>query len=189
MTRKERDSMAESATARPLEFAAASWLRPLPPASRFIYCGDEVAQGALVAALGLPGPADTCRAVSANGRSLLWLGPDERLLLAPGDQRQSLSTAIEAASASHPHSLVDVSYRQLGLEVQGPTAVRLLSAQCPLELTAAAFPVGMCTRTIYAKTEIVLWRTAPECFHIEVWRSFAPYLVTLLGNVAKETGA
>ena len=181
--------MAESATARPLEFAAASWLRPLPSATRFIFCGDEAAQGALVAALGLPGPADACRAVSANSRSLLWLGPDERLLLAPADQRQSLNATVEAASASHAHSLVDVSQRQLGLEVRGPTAVRLLNAQCPLELTAAAFPVGMCTRTIYAKTEIVLWRTAAECFHIEVWRSFAPYLVTLLGDVAQETGA
>ena len=84
---------------------------------------------------------------------------------------------------------MDVSQRQLGLEVRGPTAVRLLNAQCPLELTAAAFPVGMCTRTIYAKTEIVLWRTAAECFHIEVWRSFAPYLVTLLGDVALEASA
>ncbi len=181
--------MVESATARSLEFAATRWLRPLPPAARCIFCGDEAAQAALVAALGLPGSAANCRAVSANGRSLLWLGPDERLVLAPADQRQSLSAAIEAATASHAHSLVDVSYRQVALELHGPTAVRLLNAQCPLELTATAFPVGMCTRTIYAKTEIVLWRTALESFHIEVWRSFAPYLVTLLGDVAKESGA
>ena len=38
------------------------------------------------------------------------------------------------------------------------------------------FPVGMCTRTLFAKAEIVLWRTGENVFQIEVWRSFADYL-------------
>lgn len=180
--------MVESAIASPLEFAPASWLRPLPPATRLVFCGDEGAERALVAALQLPGAAPTCRAVSGAAGALLWMGPDERLLLAPADQHQSLISAIEAATAAQAHSLVDVSHRQVSFEVFGPTATRLLGAQCPLELTLAAFPVDMCTRTVFAKTEIVLWRKAAECFHVEVWRSFAPYMVQLLADIAKESG-
>ena len=181
--------MVEIAPARPLEIMATAWLQPLLPAARLIFCGAETAERALVAALGLPGPAAACAATSSSGRSMLWLGPDERLLLAPAAERLALISSIEAALAGHAHSLVDVSHRQIACELSGPEAVRLLNSQCPLELSPTAFPVGMCTRTVFAKTEIVLWRTAPDRFHVEVWRSFAPYLLTLLECVARETGA
>jgi sarcosine oxidase, subunit gamma len=32
-------------------------------------------------------------------------------------------------------------------------------------------------RTIFEKAEIILWRTGEQSFHIEVWRSFAPYVL------------
>jgi sarcosine oxidase, subunit gamma len=38
----------------------------------------------------------------------------------------------------------------------------------------------MCTRTIFAKAEIVLWRRAKDSFRVEVWRSFAPYVSDFL---------
>jgi sarcosine oxidase subunit gamma len=45
----------------------------------------------------------------------------------------------------------------------------------------------MAARTMFLKTEIVLWRQAETRFHVEVWRSFAPYLV---GHLAEAlTGA
>jgi len=44
----------------------------------------------------------------------------------------------------------------------------------------------MCTRTVFAKAEIVLWRTAPDAFRIEVWRSFTDYVARLLGEAARE---
>jgi sarcosine oxidase subunit gamma len=44
----------------------------------------------------------------------------------------------------------------------------------------------MCTRTVVAKAEIVLWRTSEEIFHVEVWRSFAPYVTDFLAEVARE---
>jgi sarcosine oxidase subunit gamma len=77
---------------------------------------------------------------------------------------------------AHPHSLVEVSDRQVGLVVNGPEAEAVLAVGCPLDLDQAAFPVGMCTRTVLSKAEIVLWRTGPQTFHLEVWRSFSAYL-------------
>jgi sarcosine oxidase subunit gamma len=81
---------------------------------------------------------------------------------------------------THPHSLVEVSDRQIGLVVAGPEAEAVLSVGCPLDLDQTAFPVGMCTRTVLSKAEIVLWRTAPDTFHLEVWRSFGAYLRAFL---------
>jgi len=44
----------------------------------------------------------------------------------------------------------------------------------------------MCTRTVLAKADIVLWRTRDDAFHLEVWRSFSGYVTGLLGEIARE---
>jgi sarcosine oxidase subunit gamma len=53
-------------------------------------------------------------------------------------------------------------------------------------LDLSAFPVGMCTRTVFAKADIVLWRTTETVFHVEVWRSFAGYVTGLMSEIAAE---
>ncbi len=178
--------MADAVQARPPRIEATAWLQPLPAATRLSFCGDEAAQSAAAIALGLPSSMTPCRAVSTGARASLWLGPDERLLLAPADERATLLTILGGALAGHAHSLVDISQRQLSFELRGPNATLLLNSQCPLDLSLAAFPVHMCTRTVYAKSEMVLWRTAADHFHVDVWRSFADYVLTLLHTVARE---
>jgi sarcosine oxidase subunit gamma len=44
----------------------------------------------------------------------------------------------------------------------------------------------MCTRTVLAKADIVLWRTREAAFHLEVWRSFGGYVTGLLREIATE---
>lgn len=125
-------------------------------------------------------PEAACRAEAATGRAALWLGPDERLLLAPDGAGESVAAALEAALAGHPHSLVDVSHRQVALRIAGSKASELLASGCPLDLDPAAFPAGMCTRTVLARAEVVLWRSSPEEYHLETGRSFSGYVLEWL---------
>jgi sarcosine oxidase subunit gamma len=81
---------------------------------------------------------------------------------------------------------VDISHRQFALELCGPHASAILNGGCPLDLDPGEFPVGMCTRTVFAKADIVLWRTRSDGFHVEVWRSFAGYVGGVLAEIAKE---
>ena len=85
-----------------------------------------------------------------------------------------------------PYSLVDVSHRQVAFVLAEPHAVTVLAAGCPLDLDPSAFPVGMCTRTVYAKAEIVLWRHTDNSFQLEVWRSFAAYVSGVIAEAARE---
>jgi sarcosine oxidase subunit gamma len=126
---------------------------------------------ATAAPIALPAPltAATTGAITA-----LWQGPDEFLLLSPAPISLDCDT---------PHSLVDISHRQRGFILTGPDAEALLSTGCPLDL--ASLPVGGTTRTLYAKADITLWRTGPDTFHLEVARSFAPYLTALLAEAAR----
>lgn len=149
-----------------------------PAMTRHVLRGRPQALAAAETALGFALPREACRAASLNGVHALWLGPDEWLLLA-APQGQ-----LETAMAGLPHALVQVTDRQIGLTLTGPEAEAILSAGCPLDLDVSAFPVGMCTRTVLAKAEIVLWRTEAATFHIEVWRSFGSYLRQFLTAAA-----
>ena len=80
-----------------------------------------------------------------------------------------------------------MSDRQTGIEITGPNAAAALNAGCPLDLDPEAFPVGMCTRTVLAKSEIVLVAsTAPATFRVEVSRSFAMYAWRFLMEASRE---
>jgi sarcosine oxidase subunit gamma len=179
---------------------ASDWLRVQTPAARFIFQARAGARAAAAAAWGVAFSEEPCRAVVKGERASLWLGPDEYLLLdfartgmagAAGmtravDAEVTIEAALGQALTGIPHSLVNVGHRQFALELRGPHAATILNGACPLDLDLAEFPVGMCTRTVFAKADIVLWRTASETFHVEVWRSFAAYVTGLLDEIARE---
>jgi sarcosine oxidase, subunit gamma len=187
MTPKERTSMADAAIRRTVALPTAEWLEISPPASRCTLRVGAQARAAAGEGFGLPLPDAACRAATSGNRAALWLGPDEHLLLAPDGDVASIESTLARTLQGQPYALVDVSHRQVGFTVHGPHAEWLLESQCPLPLNPRDFPVGMCTRTVFAKAEIVLWRTGEQAFRLEVWRSFSLYVVQLLHEVARET--
>jgi sarcosine oxidase, subunit gamma len=158
---------------------------PCLPATRFILRGGAAAAACVGPAFGATPPLEPMRSRSVGARSALWLGPDEWLLIAE-DSDPALGASLEAALASIPHSLVDVSHRQSALEASGPGVARMLNASVILDLDLAAFPVGMVVRTLLTKAEIVLWRRGPELFRVEFLRSFGPYVAGLLSRAAAD---
>ena len=140
---------------------------------------------AVAAATGLKISDTPLRSVTEGDRAALWLGPDEQLLLTSVSDRDAMDHQLREALSALPHSLVDVSHRQIALEVSGPRAENVLNAGCPLDLHIASFPVGMCTRTVLGKCDIVLWRTGVETFRVEVWRSFADYASRFLAEAGE----
>jgi len=168
------------------ELFATDWLRTLTPATRFVLQGGPAARAAAGVAFDLSLAEIPCRAIAHDNRAALWLGPDEQLLLGPAAEAPSLATALETALAGIAHSLVDVSQRQLALQVSGPHAGAILNTGCPLDFDPAEFPVGMCTRTLFGKADIIIWRRGADEFHLEVWRSFTGYVSALLLEAAQD---
>ncbi len=156
------------------------------PCARFILRGRPAAIEAAAGPLRMRLPVAACRAASMGEVAALWLGPDEWLLLAPEAEGPALAERLAAALAGLPHALVDVGHRQGGLLLGGAQAAATLNAGCPLDFDPDAFPIGMCTRTVLAKAEIVLWRTGAQAFRIEAMRSFLPYVRLFLQEAARE---
>ena len=169
---------------------AATTLSETGPVARFVLQGDEAAIERLASAVGVTTPNAINRAEgSPDGRALLRLGPDEYWLLARGEEPAALSSRLQEAFAGAAASCVDISDRQIAFQLSGPGAALALNAGTPLDLSLEAFPPGMATRTIFEKAEIALWRTGETVFHIEVARSFAPYLSALIDIAIRENAA
>jgi heterotetrameric sarcosine oxidase gamma subunit len=156
-------------------------LRLAEPAIRLLIRAEMAAAANIGMALGVLLGTAPCRAVIVRERTALWLGPDEWLVLAPESDTTLAQTALAALG-----SVVDVSHAYVGIEVAGPRAAWCINAFNALDLDLSAFPVGACTRTLFRKVGIVLWRAEAELFRIEAARSQAPYVWQCLQEAARE---
>jgi sarcosine oxidase subunit gamma len=155
-------------------------LTPAKPVRRISLRARPDGLAALSLALGVDLPVKPKTSATANGRSALWLGPDEWLVIdEEGDPQADL------AAVSVLHSAVEASHRNVAIIVSGEKAADVINAGCPQDLSLQAFPVGACSRTVMGKIEIVLLRTAPDGFRVECWRSFADYAFSYLSDAAR----
>jgi sarcosine oxidase subunit gamma len=153
-----------------------------PAASRISLRASSQAVGGLSATLGLMLPERPKASASVNDRHALWLGPDEWLLIGP-DGTDFIGLA---RSSGMLHSATDISHRNVGIIVSGPGAATAIASACPHDLSEASFPIGACTRTVFGKMEIVLYRTGDDTYRVECWRSFAEYCFGMLAEGAAD---
>lgn len=128
---------------------------------------DERFMAACESALGARPPL---RANSVH-REILWLGPDEWLVLSS----LSIDGIREALKGVHS-AVVDVTSSRVEIEVSGPDAEETLSKAATLDFALQSFPVGACAQTNIARTQGIIRRTAPDRFVIYVRASFGRYL-------------
>jgi sarcosine oxidase, subunit gamma len=163
-------------------------LRALPFRGKLIVRGGDAVRAPAAKMLGaeLPG---AMRSVAVGETAILWLGPDEWLVLAGTADAEPTAASLRAALAGTHHAVVVVSDRMAGIGIAGARSRDVLNAGCPLDLHPSAFAPGAVTRTVLAKAPVVLWRPGePEAFELWVTGSFAPYAWLFLENAAREFG-
>jgi sarcosine oxidase subunit gamma len=112
---------------------------------------------------------------TVEGRLVLWLGPDEWLVL--GGREEDFPGA---------DAVVDVSANRVAFELAGRGAADVLARGCPLDLHPSAFPPGRCAQTLVAKAQVVLHRPEHDRLTLLVRPSFAPYLRSWLDAVLRD---
>ena len=124
----------------------------------------------------LPGPNTVA---TAGERSILWLGPDEWLVVGPPDD--------PVAAELTGDSVVDVSANRTTIELAGPHARDILEKGTSIDLHPRAFGPGRCAQTLLARAQVVLAQlTAEPTYHVLVRGSFASYLADWLVDAARE---
>ncbi|MDQ6772617.1 MAG: sarcosine oxidase subunit gamma [Candidatus Dormibacteraeota bacterium] len=139
--------------------------------------------------LGVPLPEAPNTAALAADTRVLWLGPDEWLVLAPDGDASRLQAELSSALGSEPGSVIDVSAQRAVLSLSGPNGREVLAKGCPIDLHPSVFGPGRCAQTLLAKARVVVLPVGPDEFWILVGASFSGYLVEWLLDAMSEYDA
>jgi sarcosine oxidase subunit gamma len=127
-------------------------------------------------AVGFPTEPNTWARVA--GRDVVWLGPDEWLVVAAADTAEAIAVLESSLAGSH-HSMVDVSANRAVIELAGAGRLELLSSACPIDLDPRSWTGGRCAQTLFGAAQVLLQERAEDT-RLFVRPSFAAYVVDLL---------
>ncbi|MFJ8961571.1 sarcosine oxidase subunit gamma [Lentzea sp. NPDC102401] len=151
---------------------------------------DPDAIAAMGSALGVRFPSAACTFTSGAGRfgdvEVLWLGPDEFLVVAAPDLQITIEEVLRGALGTVRGSVVDTSAQRTTVVLQGPRVRDVLAHGCSVDLHPASAPVGTCVQTLLARTGIILQVNGDDRFTVLVRSSFAEYLAAWLGDACSE---
>ena len=133
--------------------------------------------------LGVPLPSQPNTVTSSGRRSVLWLGPDEWLVVDDGPA--VTEEEVRAAFAPEWGAAVDVSANRVLFELSGADARDVLARGCPLDLHPRVFGPGQCAQTLLARAAVILWQAdeAPT-YRVLVRASFADHMTRWLADAA-----
>lgn len=193
--------MPESDAARPQRRSPLQHRRPLQaaggavrlaelsfPGKHILRVDPALGAGPVQTALGLALPA-ALRSAAAGDTALLWLGPDEWMLVAaPG-----AAADCAAALAGLHHQLVDVGDYYAVIEVAGQQARALLMKLTTLDLHPRGFGAGQVAGSLFGRAHALMWQAADEAadgpaFRLFVRWSHVDYLWCLLAACGREWG-
>lgn len=132
-----------------------------------------------VTVLGFPHHPNTASAW--NERDVMWLGPDEWLVVAEAGEGAELLGELEAELGSTHRSVVDVSANRAVFELRGPDRLERLAIACPLDLHPRSWGSGRCAQTVFGAAPILL-HERPDATRVFVRPSFAGYVIALLDS-------
>jgi sarcosine oxidase subunit gamma len=121
--------------------------------------------------------------IGSDGREVLWLGPDEWLVVGPAGAEHALIEKAERALARVHHSVVDVSSARAVFDLASEDRHELLSKGSGLDLHPRSWRDGMCAQTLLARVPVIL-QEREGATRVFVRPSFAGYLVDWLLDAA-----
>ena len=166
-----------------------------PLLQKFILRGDAgEASEAVRGAMGLPLPREPLTSAAEGGTAILWLGPDEWMLVMPPADGTARIESLRAALSGIHHQIVGVGDYYTAIEVAGSKAREALMKLTTLDLHPRAFKAGMVAGSLFARTHAVLWQEGDRdgeggpLFLLIVRWSMADYLWCMLADAGREWG-
>jgi sarcosine oxidase subunit gamma len=153
---------------------------------------DPQALAAALPALGVALPLSPNTFNEESDIRILWLGPDEWLVVAPMTKIH-LFEKINSAWAGFHHSVIDITGGQTVVRIEGEKARQLLNQGCTLDLHHRVFKVGYCAQSLLAHVPVLISRISNNqnsiCrFDLVVRRSYADHLAKWLVDASREIG-
>jgi sarcosine oxidase subunit gamma len=184
--------LAPALPALPESAAAGLRLAELVPPGQVNLRGDPAdhrfarAVGSVLGCL-LPVNANTVQ--SATDVTVLWLGPDEWLVLTPPGAEGAIAGRLADAVADLHAAVTDVSGNRSLLRLSGPGARETLLKGCGLDLHPRGFRPGQCAQTVLARAGVIIHqRDDRPTYDVMPRRSFTEYVWAWLSDAMAEYG-
>lgn len=136
----------------------------------------------LAAHLGVRLPASCGAVTTGDGFSVLWLSPDEYLVVSgpstppSAEAPRQLTRGLAEALGGQPGSAIDLSANRTTFELSGPMARDVLEKGCPLDLHPRAFESGTAYVTTIGSVPVIVWKLEQERYWVLPRASFADFL-------------
>jgi sarcosine oxidase subunit gamma len=140
---------------------------------------------AIEGVLGVALPRAVGDVTSHGQHSVLWLGPDEWLVVSQMTG-EVLVPALAESVAGAPAAVVDVSANRTVIELQGAAARAVLEKGCPVDLHPRAFGPGRAVSTTLARIPVLIWQVGPQAYRLLPRVSFADYVARWLLDASQE---
>ena len=116
-----------------------------------------------------------------------WLGPDEWLLITPGEREREIATSLRGALEDTVAAVTELSGGQTIIALLGSAVRDVLARGCTVDLHPRAMRPGHCVQTLFGKVPVLL-RCVNETpvFEVVVRRSFADYAWSYLVDAARD---
>ena len=125
------------------------------------------------------GPPRPNTAAIWNGWDVIWLGPDEWLIVGEASAEGTIERALADALGATHRSIVDVSANRIAFDLTD--GLDPLSTGCGLDLDPSRWLPGMCAQALFGQAQVILHQLDERTTRVFVRPSFAGYFVDRLG--------
>ena len=150
--------------------------------------GDHSLKTAVKVATGCNFPPAANQFETAGERHVVWLGPDEYLLLCESSKEKALHDTLTSTIKTSHFAITDVSDSLCALSLSGAAVRDVLAKGCSLDLHPSKFGAGKCAQSLLAHAGIILMALSNDTFILICRTSFAPYVHDWLVDAALEFG-
>jgi sarcosine oxidase subunit gamma len=144
---------------------------------------------AVETAAGVVSPRQPNTVAKAGDVTVLWLGPDEWLIVAPDERKEEMIGTLRDTLGAQHAAVTDVSEARTVIGLAGAKAREVMMKSCSLDLHPSVFAPGQCAQSTLAKAQIILHQVDDgPTYDLYVARSFAEYLWAWLEDASLEYG-
>jgi sarcosine oxidase, subunit gamma len=146
---------------------------------------DTAFMEATARVLGTALPTEPCTFVRSDAQQLLWISPDEWMIISPRANLDTQLRALGQALAGTRHQAVDNSGGYTQVRIFGPNAIDVLRHASVYDFSTLG--PGRVVGTTFGKSSIYVYRDY-DGFCLLLRRSFADYIWRFLVRAAEPYG-
>ena len=133
-------------------------------------------------------PPTANKFTTAGERHVVWLGPDEFMIICETGKDEELASAIHASFGSQHAAVTNITDAFAAFHLKGAAVRQVLAKGCALDLHHNSFTSGDAAQTLLSHAAVTIMALADDKFIVICRTSFAPYLHDWLLDASLEYG-